>query len=98
MIERKRALARVLAVVMLAAVILSSCFIAVEADHNCRGENCRICAVINTCLENLKNTVSGSGTAVLAVGSVFFSALVVFSLFSRGYFSTPVELKVKISN
>ena len=54
-----RLLAAVLAVVML----FSAVYIAVEADHDCSGEDCAICHQIGVC-ENLLYHLANGSTAI----------------------------------
>ena len=60
-----RLLAAVLAVVML----FSAVYIAVEADHDCSGEDCAICRQISIC-ENLLKTLGLAGAAA-AISAAF---------------------------
>ncbi|MCC8074271.1 MAG: hypothetical protein LIO62_09140 [Clostridiales bacterium] len=98
MLKYKKTYARILAAIMLIAVILSSCFVVFEANHTCQGDDCRICVTIQNCLKNLNDTVSDSDGLLFAVKAVFFLTVIILSSFERGHFVTPVELKVKISN
>ena len=55
-----RLLAAVLAVVMLSSAI----YIAVEANHNCSGEDCAICHQLQIC-ENLLKSIGLAGAAAV---------------------------------
>ena len=60
-----RLLAAVLAVVMLSSAI----YLAVEADHDCSGEDCAICHQIGVC-ENLLKSLGLAGAAA-AISAAF---------------------------
>ncbi len=51
--RRKAVLAAALALVLLFSV----CFIALEADHDCHGDDCAVCAQICACMEALRQGV-----------------------------------------
>ena len=89
-----RLLAAVLAVVMLSSAI----YIAVEADHDCSGDDCAICHQIGVC-ENLLKSLGLAGAAAIfaaavrcALCSVIPSCAEVVRTF------TLVSLKVKLSD
>lgn len=95
--KAKRIRAAITAVIFLAAIIISVSFIAAEADHECTGDFCCICACIQNCGKFL-------GTAgALSVSSALTALIYVFlrskciekiipSLFN------PVSLKVRLLN
>ena len=87
-------LAAVLAVVMLS----SAAYIAVEADHDCSGEDCAICHQISTC-ENLLRSMGLAGAAA-AITAAFTYALckAVLPCTETNGTLTLVSLKVKLSN
>ena len=39
---------------MLAGMLLSACFIAAEADHDCSGEDCPVCVFLTLCEQNIR--------------------------------------------
>ena len=61
-----RLLAAVLAVVML----FSAVYIAVEADHDCSGEDCAICQQIGVC-ENLLKSLGLAGAAAVITAAFY---------------------------
>ena len=93
---------RVLTVLLAAAVLfmmLSSVFyIAIEADHDCAGEDCPICYQISVCEYTLKSV----GQAVLVLILAGFIGIFIISLpaFTKklAYHTSLVSLKVKLSN
>ena len=89
-----RLLAAVLAVVMLSSAI----YIAVEADHDCSGDDCAICRQISIC-ENLLKSLGLAGAA--AAISAAFTYTVCRAILPRAEMNgtlTLVALKVKLSN
>lgn len=89
----KRMLAFLLALVLLCAFFC----IAAEAEHDCAGENCVICALLHACLRTLR--------LFLLCAAVFFAAGL--SMLLRGAYRpvvwsvcrfSPVLQKVKLSN
>ena len=93
---------RIVAVLMAALVLFVMAFslfvIAAEADHNCAGDDCPICAVIAVC----ENTVKGL-TAVMVFVSLMVALAIARFRFEREKqrfvrFSNPVLLKVKLTN
>ena len=96
--KRKRIAAGVTALVMLAVMLLAAFCVAVEADHDCTGEDCSVCACIRQCENALRQL--GENFAALAV--VLLPVL--FLLFAAGFFvrqtalQTPVSKKVRLNN
>ena len=65
-----RLLAAVLAVVMLSSAI----YLAVEANHDCSGEDCAICRQISIC-ENLLKTLGLAGAAAVITAAFTYTCL-----------------------
>ena len=89
-----RLLAAVLAVVMLSSAI----YLAVEANHDCSGDDCAICRQISIC-ENLLKSLGLAGAA--AAISAAFTYTVCRAILPRAEMNgtlTLVALKVKLSN
>ena len=89
-----RLLAAVIAVVMLSSAI----YLAVEADHDCSGDDCAICRQISIC-ENLLKSLGLAGAA--AAISAAFTYTVCRAILPRAEMNgtlTLVALKVKLSN
>ena len=89
-----RLLAAVLAVVMLSSAV----YIAVEADHDCTGDDCAICHQIGAC-ENLLKSLGLAGAAA-AITAVFTYTMCKAILPCTETIDTLtlVSLKVKLSN
>ena len=89
-----RLLAAVLAVVMLSSAV----YLAVEANHDCSGEDCAICRQISIC-ENLLKTLglAGAAAAVTAAFTYTVCRAILPCAETIGTL-TLVALKVKLSN
>ena len=89
-----RLLAAVLAVVMLSSAV----YLAVEANHDCSGDDCAICRQISIC-ENLLKTLglAGAAAALSAAGTYTVSRAILPCTEMNGTL-TLVALKVKLSN
>ncbi|MBQ6521108.1 MAG: hypothetical protein IJI14_20565 [Anaerolineaceae bacterium] len=83
---------------MLAGMLLSVCFIAAEADHDCSGEDCPICVFLTLCEQNIRQLKT-----VLILLPLFFFRLTESSAqaFSQTFLLrvfTPVSLKIQLNN
>ena len=65
MIKSKR-LASVLVLLVACIMIFSVLFIALEADHNCCGEGCAVCAQIQVCEDLFRNLITAAALVVAA--------------------------------
>ena len=84
---------------LLAAVMLSSAvYIAVEANHNCSGEDCAICHQLNACQHFLKDLGFGGAAAAAVLSLTWFLLERVRTYVVRTPSLTLVSLKVKLSN
>lgn len=89
-----RLLAAVLAVVMLSSAI----YLAVEADHDCSGDDCAICRQISICENLLKSLgIAGAAAAIMAVLTYTVCRAILPCTETIGTL-TLVSLKVKLSN
>ena len=89
-----RLLAAVLAVVMLSSAI----YIAVEANHDCSGDDCAICRQISICENLLKSLgLAGAAAAITAVLTYTMCRAILPCAETIGTL-TLVALKVKLSN
>ena len=89
---------RLLAAVLAAVMLSSAIYLAVEADHDCSGDDCAICRQISIC-ENLLKTLGLAGAA--AAISAAFTYTVCRAILPRAEMNgtlTLVALKVKLSN
>lgn len=86
------------AIVLLSALLFSAFFIAAETGHDCSGEDCPICVVLEQC-ENTLHQMNGGLTAVIALILPITFFLPAYSLFVCDQSSkTPVSNKVRLNN
>lgn len=79
-----------------AALLFSALFIIIEADHDCAGEDCAVCAVIAVCEKTLHSVMAAS---VLAFAGLFMRDGVLSDLsgVSGDYRRiSPVSLRVRL--
>ena len=98
MTKKFRLITGLLAAVLAAVMLSSAVYIAVEANHNCSGEDCAICHQISIC-ENLLKSLGLAGAA--ATISAAFTYTVCRAILPRAEMNgtlTLVALKVKLSN
>lgn len=96
--NKMRLAAAFLAAAILIIVLFSVFFIAHEADHDCTGDGCPVCALIQTCENNLRQL--GGGTAAsYAVGVLVFLTLAMPVLTAFATIAlTPVSRKIRLNN
>lgn len=90
---------RTLTALLLALVmILSISFIALNADHDCCGEDCRICAQIRACEELLRDLLPAAAGLLAAwiVSNPGIASSTEPAVFSRPH--TLITLRVKLSD
>ncbi len=97
-LRHMRIAAGIMGIMMLFIMLFSAFYIAAEADHDCTGEDCPICACIQQC-ENTLHQISGGITsqAVIIIPIVFMliSAFPYAVCFLR---ETLVSRKVRLNN
>lgn len=71
-------IAQLLVAIMSAMFIVSIAEIALESSHDCTGEDCPICASIETCTHNLKLLGSGKteSTSSIIIAVIVFASLI----------------------
>ena len=94
----KRTTVCIIAFLLLAITLFSAFYISAEAEHDCAGENCPICACILQCEKTLHH-IGSSGVlqiaAVLPAILILVSAPLFSFCFSR---DTLVSRKVRLDN
>ena len=98
MAKRHRFTAAVLAVLVLVTMTAALFIIAHEADHDCVGEDCPICAVISCChnsLKTLSDAIAVFAVIVLSAGAAVSLGTLPTVAFRT---ETPILLKVKLLN
>ena len=96
--KSRRILSLILAVLVLAILMFSALYIAVESDHDCAGHDCPVCLCIRQCEAIISMFSIGQVKTVRALLSViFFIAILHFTL-SFCVKATPVSRKVRLNN
>lgn len=89
---------RLLAVLVIAALLSSSVFILIEADHDCVEECCLICERLFACVQLMRSFITVIGLALL----FGISALTLYLQLSRSEQLTErfslISLKIKLLN
>ncbi|MCR4667888.1 MAG: hypothetical protein K5774_00760 [Clostridia bacterium] len=94
----KRTTAAVIGLALLVAMLFSAFYIAEEADHDCTGEDCPVCACIQICENTLHRLGDGSTFLLRILAAVFFVVLVaavIPAAVSRG---TLITRKVRMND
>lgn len=94
----KRLAAVLLSVMFVLSLIFSFVFITSEADHECSGENCEICQLIDLCLDLIGRQVP---LIIICMSAVFFFDYFIcenLGLSGRYNRTTPVILKTRLNN
>lgn len=97
MTKKQRIIAVIVAFSFLFVLFSFTAFVSHNADHDCIGEGCMICAQINFC-RNLVQSLSMAILAVIitAIANKIFRR--VLKSVKRITFNTPVVQKVKLLN
>ncbi len=98
MTNKKRFAAIALAALVLFVLTASLFVIAHEADHDCTGENCPVCAVIAVCRNTLKTLGDTLIAAAVVFGCFCLAGSAVAFFRTEIYSETPISLKVKLLN
>ena len=98
MTKKLRLITRLLAAVLAAVMLSSAVYIAVEADHDCSGDDCAICRQISICENLLKSLGLAGAAAVFAAAVRYAPCRVTPSCAELVRTFTLVSLKVKLSD
>ena len=97
-LQPKRLAAGIMALMMFVIVLFSVSFIAAEADHDCCGDDCPICACIHLCENTLEQIGSGVATqAAVIIPAILFCISILLSVCVCRQ-ETPVSRKVRLNN
>ncbi|MCR5255510.1 MAG: hypothetical protein K6D96_06215 [Acetatifactor sp.] len=97
-LQSKRFAAGIMAMMMLVIVLFSISFIAAEADHDCSGDDCPICAGIRFCENTLEQISNGAAVqSVAVIPATLLCISILFSVCVRKQ-NTPVSLRVRLNN
>ncbi len=75
-------IAAILCGLVVFAVLFSAVFIAKEADHDCSGEDCPVCACLQMCEQFLQRTLGLASGAFAAIGAAAFAAAAFIFVFA----------------
>lgn len=94
----KKIFALAVCIVLVLSFLLSVSFVSHGSFHECLGEDCRICVVIQKCAETLRELLAVGGI-IAFFGIAFFALSHNEEEFGQSFVSvTPVRLKVKLSD
>ena len=91
---KKRLLAALVAVLTVAALLAACGFLALEAAHDCPGEDCHVCAQLGVCMNFLRIYFIGLGVTALCV--LCAAATPALRAAGAAAFPTPVSLKIRL--
>lgn len=97
MTHAKQTIALITPLAMLLLVLVSVSFLAAEADHDCAGEDCAVCACIRQCVETLRQlgSIAALAALLLPVLLFVFPAPILSAALRAG---TPVSFRVRLNN
>ena len=96
--KNRHLFATILLVALLFVMFFSSWHIIQEADHDCCGESCEICADIAHCKTNLKQFVIEHTTALVIVVALCLFLQIISLINSFVSFETLITNKVRLNN
>lgn len=96
--KKPKRLASVLVLLVAFIMLFSVLYIALEADHDCCGEDCAICAQIRVCEELIRNLLAA--VLLVVAARCLFARIRVFADTDCGsvHSHTLISLKVKLSD
>jgi len=95
--KSKRFVSGILAILLLSVMLFSTFYIAHEADHDCTGEGCPICACIQQCQNTLHQIGDGMAMPSAVVLPTIFTLLICLRTITVLQ-DTPVSRKVRLNN
>ena len=98
MTNKNRLVALVLSLTVLLVILSSVFFIAIEADHDCIGDDCPICYQIGVCENTLKSIGQAVIVVVIAAFIGLFSSAMPSFIKKMAFNTSLVTLRVKLSN
>ena len=98
MTKKSRLITGLLAAVLAAVMLSSAVYIAVEANHNCSGEDCAICHQIGVCENLLKSLGLAGAAAAITAAFTYTVCRAILPCAEMNGTLTLVALKVKLSN
>ncbi len=83
---------------MLLVVLFSAVFVSVETFHDCDGDSCPVCALIQQCENNLSQLGDGSVPLYMAFLTVLLLGTVLLLKDNILVYSTPVSSMVRMND
>ncbi len=96
--RHKRIVAGILGMLMLFFTLFSAFYIIAEADHDCTGDDCPICACIHQCEDTIYQTADRIVPQITIVLPVTFILVTVFHFAIRFSQETLVSRKIRLNN
>lgn len=93
-----RIAAGIMGLMMLVLVAFSAFYIAAEADHDCCGEGCPICACIHHCENTLRGIGDGTAVRTAIVAPVILFLLAAAFIIPAVSLDTLISRKVRLNN
>jgi len=95
--SQKRKVSLLFIIMLLASLCLSVIFVHHHVDHNCEGDECPVCAVIQMAKANMQNLNLGSH---IVFQIQHFSLISFYFLLVSAFIvsATPVSEKIKLNN
>lgn len=98
MTKKFRFLTGLLAAVLVVVMLSFAVYIAIEADHDCSGEDCAICHQIGVCENLLKSLGLAGAAAAITAAFTYTMCKAILPCTETIDTLTLVSLKVKLSN
>ena len=98
MTKKSRLITGLLAAVLAAVMLSSAVYIAVEANHDCSGDDCAICRQISICENLLKSLGLAGAAAAISAAFTYTVCMPILPCTETIGTLTLVALKVKLSN
>ena len=89
---------RLLAAVLVVVMLSSAIYLAVEANHDCSGDDCAICHQIGVCENLLKSLGLAGAAAAVTAAFTYTMCKAILPCAETTDTLTLVALKVKLSN
>jgi hypothetical protein len=94
----RRLFALALAVLVLLAVLFPAFYIALEADHDCAGEDCGICLSIRQCVSLLHRVISAAVVLCALMTALLLAPLAVAAPAAGLRQPTLTSRKIRLNN
>ena len=98
MTKKLHLITRLLAAVLAAVMLSSAVYLAVEANHDCSGDDCAICRQISICENLLKSLGLAGAAAAITAAFTYAVCKAILPCTEMNGTLTLVALKVKLSN